>query len=130
MGEMKDIGKLAASLRRHAKLHEGIGHTDSADAMEDAADLLEPLADLLEKHGPEGVRQLCEAGEKLPDLGDGSKPRLNGSVYWDTEHCGVIEAEVWGIQEHTLIVSTLNGGAQRASKCRSTPKALSQEKGA
>ena len=128
MGEMKDIGKLAASLRRHAKLHEGIGHTDSADAMEDAADLLEPLADLLEKHGSiEQTKLLCEAGEKLPRFKDGPIVTPEAEYWFECEDApGEIESGKVGVLENEALESDFS---TYYSTKEAALKALKQEKG-
>lgn len=79
MGEAKEIG---TDLRAAARsLRDGDHNPSMAARCEAAADLIEPIADLLEKHGPEGVRELCEAGEKLPVTKDGVRVGP-GDVVW------------------------------------------------
>lgn len=67
MSEKKvDIGKLAFTLT------EGHDNPTTNMAMFDAAHILHELADLLDKHGIEGVKELCEAVEKLARGPDGT----------------------------------------------------------
>lgn len=62
MTENQDIGKLVGDVRSSAEMLWGEGYP--SEPCKDAADLLESLQPFIDQHGIEGVKQLCEAGEK------------------------------------------------------------------